>query len=166
MINFKNYYNNLYFMSLLFCNNLLSTNDIINVVDQLTNNGDSNNFLIDILLNIDNNELIYDNFKKYLKLNNLFIIDKEKLIQKTILFIFTEIISNKIDLMDGVKFVIENFVEPGKSKKYFGDYLGLSDIVSMFYTIDDGDIKDSKEVEKATNILFNMIVIYINKFNL
>ena len=164
MIELKKYYNNLYFMSLLFNTNLLKIYDVIEIVNILTNNGDDNEFLINILLDENNTENVYDNFNKYLNLKKLIINDRKKLIEKIILFIFNEILINKINLMDGIEFIINNFLEQGKSKKYFGDYLNISDIISVYYTIDDGDITNKKELQKATNILFDLIKEYIKKY--
>lgn len=164
MIELKKYYNNLYFMSLLFNSNLLKIYDIIEIVNILTNKGDDNEFLINILLDKNNTENVYDNFNKYLNLKKLIIDDRKKLIEKIILFIFNEILINKINLMDGIEFIINNFLKQGKSEKYFGDYLNISDIISVYYTIDDGDITNKKELQKATNILFDLIKEYIKKY--
>ena len=164
MIELKKYYNNLYFMSLLFNSNLLKIYDIIEIVNILTNKGDDNEFLINILLDKNNTENVYDNFNKYLNLKKLIINDRKKLIEKIILFIFNEILINKINLMDGIEFIINDFLEQGKSEKYFGDYLNISDIISVYYTIDDGDITNKKELQKATNILFDLIKEYIKKY--
>ena len=143
---------------------LQSITGLIDLVNTLTNNGDDNEFLINILLDDSSTKNIYDNFSKYLDFKKLIVNDREKLIRKIILFIFNEILVNNINLMDGIKFIIDNFLEHGKSKKYFGDYLNISDIISIYYAIDDGDIIYKKDIKKAINILFNLIKEYIKNY--
>ena len=164
MIKFEKYYNNLYFMYLLFNNNLLKNVDIFEIANVLANNGEDSEFLIDILLDGPDSESISYNFNNYLKTKDFIFVNEDGLIKRTILFIFNEIILNNISLMDGIKFVIENFVEQGKSKKYFSDYLNISDIISVYYTIDDGDIKNREDINEAIKLLKNLVKDYLFKY--
>lgn len=164
MINKKNYYNDLGFIAALFYSDLLNKEDIFEISNYLTNNNYDSNYLIEILLDYKNNKnKILNNFDLFLKEKNLSITSKVKAIGILINKIFKEILNNKISFMDGVKFIIEYLIDNSKNKEFIGDYLGLDEIIGIYYAIDDGDIINKSEIKKTLNLGIKMIEDYLGR---
>ena len=164
MINKKNYYNNLEFISALFCLGLLNKDEIFGISNYLLNNGYDSIYLINIWLSYkDNkNEILNNNFSLFLIEQKVFISSKEEATNTLIKLIFKEVLNNKILFSDGVEFIIKNLIDDSKNKEFIGDYLGIDKIIGIHYTIDDCDLINENNIEKLKDLGIEMIKKYLN----
>ena len=101
---------------------------------------------VDILLYSNDSQKVINFFDSYLKINNLYFDNIDFIMKNILIFIFKNIISNNIDFFDGIKFIIDNVLYYKKSNGVLGDYLGISNIISAYYSIDDGDVKNKNDI--------------------
>ncbi|MDR1426052.1 MAG: hypothetical protein LBI70_03650 [Rickettsiales bacterium] len=138
-------------VSYLFYGELLDDCDIVEIVDDLTNRGVDSDYLINILINKEDN-LNYDvkgTFSSFLKSNNLQICSKNEAQRNVIRFIFEKIMDDNVDLRDGIGFIIKYMVNSGENGEYLGEHLGISEVICTYYSIDDVDIMDKISMKSA-----------------
>jgi ethanolamine utilization cobalamin adenosyltransferase len=161
MIQFTDFYDDIDFMIALFFNCMLNNADIYEIANRLTSKVSDGNLAKIIVNGTDdnNNKKLFENYLN--KLNIKLLNPKRALVAK----IFYYILHNRIDLYEGIKFLVDYRVSNfDDAIEYIGDDVGISKILGNFYAIDDGDLRNKKDIEAAINYIFRDMKQYVNDY--
>jgi hypothetical protein len=156
MIPFTDFYDDIDFMAALFFNDMLNNAHIYEVASRLHNKKPD-----DILAQIIANGADGNNkglFHTYLEAFGIKFLDlKRALIAK----VFYYILQDRLDFYEGIKFADFEVSSYGDVIEYVGDDVGISKILGAFYLIDDGDLRDEKDIEAAITDVFKEMEQYV-----
>lgn len=158
MINFVDFYKDIEFMYALLLENKLTASDLKQIANRLIIT-DDNKYLINILIS-DENDNVFELFKKYVQSKNITINNTKKEIVKKIFFY---ILKNEIQINAGIDFLHYEISDYSKDKQYIGDNIGIEKILGNYISIDDGDITDKKHINKIKQEIIKDMQKYIDE---
>jgi hypothetical protein len=157
MIQFSDFYDDIDFMIALFFNGMLNNADIYEISNRL-NNKISDDGLDKIIANgvNGNNKRLFGN---YLNALGIKLLDpKRALIAK----VFYYILHDRIDFNEGIEFARYDVSSFKEAIEYVGDDVGISRLLGNYFAIDDGDLKDEKDIKTAKGFIFRDMRQYVN----
>ncbi|MDR1219572.1 MAG: hypothetical protein LBK73_08180 [Treponema sp.] len=156
MMQFTDFYDDIDFMSALFFNYMLNDADIYEIANRL-NNKTPDDVLAQIIANgaSGNNQRLFENYLNALGMK--FLAPKRALIAN----VFYYILNNRIDFYEGIKFTEFEVSKFDATIEYIGDDVGISKILGNFYVVDDGDLRDEKDIETAIKYVFRDMEQYV-----
>ena len=153
------FYDDIGFMAALFYNKRLNNADIYEIASHL-NNKASDDVLAKIIANGADNANNKKLFKNYLNALGIKFLDhKRALIAK----VFYYVLNNRIDFYKGIKFVHRNVSKSKNITRYAGDDVGIEQILGNFYVIDDGDLRNEKNIKTAIEFIIRDLKQYVNE---
>jgi hypothetical protein len=156
MIQFSDFYDDIDFMLALFFNGMLNDADIYEIANR-SNNKTSDDIFAKIIANgpSGNNQRLLYNYLNELGIEPLD--HKRALIAK----VFYYILSNRIDIYEGIGFIDHKVINNENITKYVGDDVGIEKILGAFYLVADGDLRDEKDIEAAIKDVFTELEQYV-----
>jgi hypothetical protein len=143
-------------MAALFYTDMLNDADIYEIANPL-NNKTSDDVFAKIIANgpSGNNQRLFYNYLNALGIK--FLDPKRDLIAN----VFYYILNNRIDFYVGIKFAHRKVSNDDDILEYVGTDVGIERIPYAFYLVDDGDLRDEKDIEGAIKDVFREIEQYV-----
>jgi hypothetical protein len=156
MIQFTDFYDDIDFMIALFFNYMLNDAEIYEIANRL-NNKTPDDVLAKIIANgpSGNNQGLLYNYLSVLEIKCLN--PKRALTAR----VFYYILNNRLDFYKGIKFLDFKVIDHENITKYVGDDVGIERIIGNFYAVDDGDLRDEKNIETAIKYVFRDMEQYV-----
>jgi hypothetical protein len=154
MIQFTDFFDDINFIAALFYSNLLDSMYVYEIANHLTRKI-SDNDLVMIMANgseDNNNQKLFESYLS--RLGVKFLDPKMALTAK----VFYYILNGKIDFKEGIRFVHYDVSEP---KGAVGDDIGIDQILSKYYAIDEGLVPDKKDIEAFKKLIFEEMQQYV-----